>query len=51
MIQNELVEHVRTIPKQDQQIVSLAEQQTFVTSRDITTENESRSTRERCDGA
>ena len=30
-----------TIPKQDQQIVLLAEQQTFVTSPNITTENES----------
>jgi hypothetical protein len=25
-----------TTPKQDQQVVSLAEQQTFITSRDIT---------------
>ena len=38
-------------PKQDQQIVLLAERQTFVTNFDITTENESRSTREQCDNA
>ena len=38
-------------PKQDQQIASIDEQQIFVTSRDITTENESRLKRERCDEA
>ena len=36
-----------TTPKRDQQIVLLSEQYTFVTGRDITRGNESRSTSER----
>ena len=40
-----------TTPKQDQQIVSLAEEQIFATSRDVTTGNQSRSKREECSEA